>query len=226
MIKLSKFKIGPNLKTNLRLHLNRQQHLLVMIVTAFPMQCQNLNLQWKMWYAGIFYLIFIKLNLIWYSQCLNLNEEAGRWYAENFNIWNFQADANFSTMLIQWLRISGVFLFDCREAARLYRSSGEVAQMRQWVGEKVLDVAVKEGGDGSQSVTPPHYQPPHPHPPQPPAPAPETLIRQAPEINKTTLFIHGQYFWFVSFLFYILTPGILEFNVYHFWCKILCKTSI
>ena len=32
---------------------------------------------------------------------------------------------------LQWLRISGVFLFDCREAARLYRSSGEVAQMRQ-----------------------------------------------------------------------------------------------
>ena len=45
-------------------------------------------------------------------------------------------------------------------------------------GRKSLRCGSKEGGDGSQSVTPPHYQPSPPHPP-------ETLIRQAPEINNT-----------------------------------------
>ena len=117
--------------------------------------------------------------------CLNLNLEGVRWYAENFNIWNFQEDPNFSKMLIHWERISG------REAARLYRSSGEVAQMRQWVGEKALDVAVRKGGwvTVSYPSTLADLPPPHPTNPQPRNPHSSSSRNQQHNI----LYIYWQY---------------------------------
>ena len=125
-------------------------------------------------------------------QCLNPTLEGVR-YAKNFNIWNFQADANFSTILSHWEEKYLVFfLQNFQVAAKMGCdgwSSGEVAQMRQWVGEKALDVAVRKGGWVTVSYPSTLADLPLPIPP---TPSPETLIRQAPEINNT-IYIYWQY---------------------------------
>ena len=148
---------------------------------------KNANEQIFLWLFFIFSHILM--------QCLNPTLEGVR-YAKNFNIWNFQVDANFSTILSHWkeIYIQFFFLQNFLVAAKMGCdgwSSGEVTQMRQWVGEKALDVAVRKGGwvTVSYPSTLADLPPPHPTTPQPRNPHSSSSRNQQHNI----LYIYWQY---------------------------------
>ena len=129
-------------------------------------------------------------------QCLNPTLEGVR-YAKNFNIWNFQVDANFSTILSHWKEIYIQFF-----SSKLPSSSQDgMRWLIKWrscpneamSGRKSLRCGSKEGGMG-HSQLPLHTGRPPPSPShQPPAQKPSFVKLQK---STTQYIVHLLTIWF------------------------------